>query len=341
MKRTFVALALAITILVPIAAGSIGRAAPATTVVMSGLDNPRGLAFGPEGALYVAEAGRSGPGGSGFTGAVSRLFRGVQERVATGLPSRLFPPANIIGPNDISFQGRGNAYVTIGMGGDPATRPALGSAGHQLGFLARVQPNGNWSLQEDISAYEAAANPDGFIIDSNPYGILALPGERLVTDAGANALFRVKNNGEISTVATFPARPSRGTDCVPTCVAKGPDGAFYVGELTGVPFAPGAARIYRVVPGEAPEVSLTGFTTVMDLEFGRDGSLYVLQHSSTGPFFAGPGALIRVAPDGTRTIVASEGLSRPTALAIGYDGAFYISNNGTSIGIGEVLRIEP
>src|SRR5688572_3914736 len=59
------------------------RAVPADlTVVMSGLDNPRGLAFGPEGALYVAEAGRGGDGPSielrpgvsasyGPTGAVS------------------------------------------------------------------------------------------------------------------------------------------------------------------------------------------------------------------------------------------------------------------------------
>ena len=27
-------------------------------VVVSGLDNPRGLAFGPEGALYIAQAGQ-------------------------------------------------------------------------------------------------------------------------------------------------------------------------------------------------------------------------------------------------------------------------------------------
>src|SRR5215213_5852173 len=69
------------------------------TVVMSGLDSPRGLALDPRGALYVAEAGRGGGVGApsvvqrgsafyyGATGAISRLWHGQQERVATGLPS--------------------------------------------------------------------------------------------------------------------------------------------------------------------------------------------------------------------------------------------------------------
>ena len=162
----------------------------------------------------------------------------------------------------------------------------------------------------------------------------------------------------------FPSRTQgRPTDAVPTAVALGPDGAYYVGELTGAPFTVGAARVYRVVPGKDPEVCLEGFTTIIDLTFGPDCSLYVLQHA-TGAGLSGPGALIRIAPDGTRTLLASEGLLKPTAFVIAPldaeesdseeehdEGAgkltFYISNCGTCVGSGgvtgsgEVIRIRP
>ena len=40
-------------------------AATTWTVVVNGLDNPRGVAFGPEGALYIAQAGSGGSGACG------------------------------------------------------------------------------------------------------------------------------------------------------------------------------------------------------------------------------------------------------------------------------------
>jgi hypothetical protein len=191
----------------------------------------------------------------------------------------------------------------------------------------------------DIAGYEAATNPDGGPIDSNPYGILALPGGRLVTDAGANALLHVKANGDISTLAVFPSRAGgRTTDSVPTTVVTGPDGAYYVAELTGVPFADGAAKVYRVVPCHEPEIVHDGFKTIIDIDFGPDGSLYVLQHA-TGAFLAGPGQLIRVTPDGVRTVVVA-GLTRPASVLVDGDGTIYLSNRSTSAGTGEVLRVK-
>jgi hypothetical protein len=343
-----------------VAVAAAGSAVAATTsVVMSGLDNPRGLAFGPEGALYVAEAGRGGSGPCTFSirpfepgqpfcygpsGAVSRLWRGVQERVVTGLPSYASRFGQASGAHDISMLGRGNARVAIGWGTNPLLRNQLGPPWTSFDWLARFNPSGNWRPDVDLGAYEAAANPDHGTIDSNPYGLLSEPGQVVVAEAGANALLAVRSNDSISTVATFPSLPQgRAIDSVPTAVALGPDGAYYVGELTGVPFPAGAANIYRVVPGRAPAVAYTGFTTILDLTFGPDGSLYVLEHSTGSlgpPFFQLPGRLLKIAPDGTRSTVVS-GLTRPGSVVVGPDGALYVSNRSISIGTGEVLRIVP
>ena len=55
-------------------------------------------------------------------------------------------------------------------------------------------------------------------------------------------------------------------------------------------------------------------------------------------FFAGPGDLIRIAPNGTRTTIMND-LVRPTSLLVDADNTIYVSNRGISVGTGEVLRI--
>ena len=326
----------------------VGLAQP--TVVMQGLDNPRGLAFGPEGALYVAEAGRGGHGpcgtsGTGATacvgdsGAISRLWKGEQSRVVSGLPSTApASGAEASGPQSISFLGRGGSCVTFGLGGGPAYRTALGEAGAALGTVVRMSASGQWKVEADLLAYEIAKNPAGGIVDSNPFGSLAVPAGCVVTDAGSNTLLGVATNGKIETLAVFPSRPDASTDAVPTRVVIGPDGAYYVGQLTGVPFAAGAANVYRVVPGQAPTIYRAGFKTITDIAFGPDGSLYVLEVAS-GPFLSMPGRLLRVDANNNRVPVIT-GLDRPTSVAIGPDGAIYVTNHGSSAGIGEVLRVQ-
>lgn len=349
-----------------------GLSAAHTQVVASGLDNPRGIEFGPEGALYVAEAGRGGDGPCGpsndgglrcygETGAITRidLRRGTHARIATGLPSLAAQDGSAAsGAHDISFQGRGQAFVTIGFAGNPTLRtPTFGPAGASFARLARLSPSGHLSLQEDLGAFEAAHNPAGDEVDSNPYGLLALPGRRVVADAGANALIEVAADGSVSPLAVFPNRlvsapplPAGlevSMDAVPTSVALGPDGHYYVSQLTGFPFPVEGANIYRVPPeGGTPVVFANRLTAVIDLAFGPDGSLYVLQIAKNGLLAAfgrgdWTGALIRIAPDGRRRELAAGELVAPGGIAVARDGSLYVSDHSIFAGRGRVLRILP
>ena len=74
-------------------------------------------------------------------------------------------------------------------------------------------------------------------------------------------------------------------------MAVGPDGAYYVGQLTGFPFPPGGASVFRIVPGEEPtgdtalwqgRLYASGFTNIIDVAFGPDGTLYVLEIAHDG-----------------------------------------------------------
>ena len=130
-------------------------------------------------------------------------------------------------------------------------------------------------------------------------------------------------------------------DAVPTAVAEGPDGALYVGQLTGFPFPVGGSTVWRI--GTAGlEPYRTGFTNVVDIVFGPDGSLYVVEIDQAGLATPPPhppiGSLIRVAPDGTRSTVAA-GLFAPGGVALGPDGAPYVTVCSVCAGGGQVLRL--
>lgn len=336
--------------------------AQAPLVLASGLDNPRGLAFGPDGLLYVVEAGRGGtstmclpsptgpePRCYGPTGSVTRISApGVQTRVLTGLPSlAVADGSEADGPHDVAF-GFGSAWITVGSGGDPALLAPLAQANILFGHLYRVSLSGEIAPLVDVAAYETANNPDGGPIDSNLFALEVLSTRGVVTDAGANALLAIDPQGTISTLAVFPDRlvPGPGgvdvpMQAVPTSIAEGPDGSLYVGELTGFPFPVDGARVYRVpAEGGTPEVVAVGFTNIIDIAIGEDGSAYVLEHDIDGLLQPGTvGRLTKIGPFGFRTELAAGLLDTPGKIAIGSDNAIYVTTHSSTAGAGEVLRI--
>jgi hypothetical protein len=325
----------------------------------TGPANPRGLTFAPYGTRYVAGSSDPCPAGPVCSGTVTRFAHGHQRRVVKRLPS---PAARSIGeeasgPSDVAVDRQGRVYFTVGLAGNPDLRTQLRqlrrsgpAAPGDLGAYGKedLGAYGKKDLgaygKKDLSAYGKKVNPDR---------VVAVGDGRLVADAGGNSLVRMSPRGRLSTVAVFPSRtvpapavpggPPAGTpilmESVPTAVVTGPDGALYVGELTGFPFVPGQARVWRVVPGHRPQVYATGFTTIIDLAWGADRRLYVLEIARNG-LLSGDrtGALLRAGRNGRHEVVASAGLTAPGGLALRGRSA-YLSDCSTCAGGGSVLRV--
>jgi hypothetical protein len=259
LRYTLIGLSLAV-------ASNAAQAQSELTVMARGLNNPRGLVFAENGALYVAEAGLgAGDGhggfavGIGFSGSITEIravnsLRPVSRRIVTGLVSvgdteGGFPEA--LGPSGLSAHRSGGIYVTIGESvfGEASANPNLPAAAlNQFGHLVKVTPSGRWKSVSDVGDFDylwTGANqdqpwaPSGQFPDANPYGVLAIAGRQFVADAGANTVNEILADGSVRVIAFVPnptlPLPNGAlvpvSDSVPTCVAQGPDGYLYVGTL--------------------------------------------------------------------------------------------------------------
>ena len=286
-------------------------------VIAEGLVNPRGVAVGDDGTLYVSEAGLGGdevvtPRGApeeapqvatpdavaveatpaeategeagppltrGTTGQITQVTTdGTQSVLATGLASY----SEGVGPSGLVVAD-GQVWV------------AIGGAGVALGLepletedtVVRIDPaSGEATVVAGLASYEIENNPDRTDINQNLYGMdLGTDGRLYVADPGGNALYAVDPaTGEAAFVAVVPT----------------------LSALTGATPEADPARERQSVP--------TG------VGVGADGAVNVALLSEAWP--AAAPNVVRLAEDGSFESVAS-GLTGVVDLAAAADGALY------------------
>ena len=332
----------------------------APTVVVNGLRFPRGFAFGPDSAIYVAEAGTVvgnttstvgtcpqvpapiGPWKGGSTGRISRVtMDGTRTTVISGLPSASTPRGDVAGVADVAFiSGRLYALVTAGCShGHPDDPSSVLRISRSTGTATRVVNLSRWIKNHPA----ASTNPADFEPDGNWYSMVASVDRLFLVEANQGNLARVRP--DLQTTSRVADISATEDHIIPSGLASsGTDNTFYVGELTTLPATAGAASVLRYSRAGAIVTRITGFTAITGVATDAKGNVYVLESfscSSAAPCYpmVGGGRVTRVAPDGTRTPVAI-GLSFPTALRMGPDGALYVTNFSYGMpDIGQILRI--
>jgi len=213
--------------------------------------------------------------------------------------------------------------------------------------LFRVDGN-NVTEVANLSAFQAAnpvANPDeccpsDFEPDGTWYSMVAAKGAIYAVEPNHGEVDKITPGGQISRVVDVSATEGH---VVPTSISY--HGNFYFGNLGTFPVVPGSQSIWKLAPSGNLKVAADGLTTVLGTAWDRRGRLYALE-SVTAPNFPladpfGTGKVVRIDPNGSQTTVV-EGLTTPTAMTFGPDGALYISNFGfgAPAGAGEILRAE-
>ncbi|WP_375501775.1 ScyD/ScyE family protein [uncultured Nostoc sp.] len=118
--------------------GTASAQAATLTPIVDGVSNARGVSFGPDGSLYVAEPGIGGNGNcqpspstlfqpicAGNTSSLVKVAPdGTKERIFNNFESLAEQPTGNQGAGieDIQFDSQGNAYLLTGFAGYPGNR---------------------------------------------------------------------------------------------------------------------------------------------------------------------------------------------------------------------------
>jgi hypothetical protein len=338
-----------------------GPSRPSVTKYATGLTSPRGLTFGPDGKLYVAEAGvggaltpTGGPGcpvdiniyspyTAGFSGRVIRVRSdGKKDVVADNLPSMTDNTGANYGPTDVAFIGN-TLYVLIEMGGCSHAMP------DDLPAILRVNRDGSTTNVANLNAWHWA-NPPNFIKDTNPattdqepggvfHSMIAIGKYLYVVETNRGFLLRVDPRTGVITKLYDMTIDNREHNPI---VMTQRGSHFFVGT-----FGEDGGKSELAVFDKDFSAYTLPFRTrdpIVGLAWHRDELYGVEIFPYDDQWSTDSANLVRFdRKTGKRTVLLNGFASLPNGLVKGPDGALYTSNWAVSFAPedGEVLRVVP
>ncbi len=179
--------------------------------------------------------------------------------------------------------------------------------------------------------------PDNIQV-SNPFSLAAIDHSLYVTDGGRNLVWQTDlKTGAFSELVNFPDIPNPlfptlggpFLQPVPTGIAVA-GGKLLVTLLRGAPFPTGTSTVEEIDPSTGSDtVLIDNLTSAIDVvPQMKKGHVryFVLEFSSEGPFFSGPGTVLRFDDPAGPPVVIADCLTTPTSMTRDIrTGTLYIS----------------